>query len=406
MCYNYLRDIMEILADKLRPKKIDDIIGQKHLVGEGKILTNLVKNKKLFSMIFYGKPGIGKTSIATALVSELEMHYKFLNATVNNKSDFDTAIMEAKMYGDMVLIIDEIHRMNKDKQDLLLPYIENGTIILIGLTTSNPYHKINPAIRSRCQIFELHELSKEDIIDGLNKALPKLDNIKIDKDAIDYVANLASGDMRFALNLLEVAYYSSDKKITLEDIKKINNKPVFFHDKDGDGHYDVLSALQKSIRGSDVDASLHYLARLIEAEDLDSIYRRLSVIAYEDIGMANPGIGPRVMAAISAAELVGLPEARIPLGQIVVEMALSPKSNSSHLALDEAINDIRKGNTGNVPDNIKTSSPDYLYPHNYPNDWVKQNYMPKNLIGKKYYRPKNNKIEQSLNKLREEMRNE
>jgi hypothetical protein len=397
---------MEILADKLRPKKIDDIIGQKHLVGEGKILTNLVKNKKLFSMIFYGKPGIGKTSIATALVSELEMHYKFLNATVNNKSDFDTAIMEAKMYGDMVLIIDEIHRMNKDKQDLLLPYIENGTIILIGLTTSNPYHKINPAIRSRCQIFELHELSKEDIIDGLNKALPKLDNIKIDKDAIDYVANLASGDMRFALNLLEVAYYSSDKKITLEDIKKINNKPVFFHDKDGDGHYDVLSALQKSIRGSDVDASLHYLARLIEAEDLDSIYRRLSVIAYEDIGMANPGIGPRVMAAISAAELVGLPEARIPLGQIVVEMALSPKSNSSHLALDEAINDIRKGNTGNVPDNIKTSSPDYLYPHNYPNDWVKQNYMPKNLIGKKYYRPKNNKIEQSLNKLHEEMRNE
>lgn len=406
MCYNYLRDIMEILADKLRPKKIDDIIGQKHLVGEGKILTNLVKNKKLFSMIFYGKPGIGKTSIATALVSELEMHYKFLNATVNNKSDFDTAIMEAKMYGDMVLIIDEIHRMNKDKQDLLLPYIENGTIILIGLTTSNPYHKINPAIRSRCQIFELHELSKEDIIDGLNKALPKLDNIKIDKDAIDYVANLASGDMRFALNLLEVAYYSSDKKITLEDIKKINNKPVFFHDKDGDGHYDVLSALQKSIRGSDVDASLHYLARLIEADDLDSIYRRLSVIAYEDIGMANPGIGPRVMAAISAAELVGLPEARIPLGHIVVEMALSPKSNSSHLALDEAINDIRKGNTGNVPDNIKTSSPDYLYPHNYPNDWVKQNYMPKNLIGKKYYRPKNNKIEQSLNKLHEEMRNE
>ena len=406
MCYNYLRDIMEILADKLRPKKIDDIIGQKHLVGEGKILTNLVKNKKLFSMIFYGKPGIGKTSIATALVSELEMHYKFLNATVNNKSDFDTAIMEAKMYGDMVLIIDEIHRMNKDKQDLLLPYIENGTIILIGLTTSNPYHKINPAIRSRCQIFELHELSKEDIIDGLNKALPKLDNIKIDKDAIDYVANLASADMRLALNLLEVAYYSSDKKITLEDIKKINNKPVFFHDKDGDGHYDVLSALQKSIRGSDVDASLHYLARLIEAEDLDSIYRRLSVIAYEDIGMANPGIGPRVMAAISAAELVGLPEARIPLGQIVVEMALSPKSNSSHLALDEAINDIRKGNTGNVPDNIKTSSPDYLYPHNYPNDWVKQNYMPKNLIGKKYYRPKNNKIEQSLNKLHEEMRNE
>lgn len=397
---------MEILADKLRPKKIDDIIGQDHLIGKGKILSNLVKNKKLFSMIFYGKPGIGKTSIANALVNELNIHYKFLNATVNNKSDFDSAIAEAKMYGDMVLIIDEIHRMNKDKQDLLLPYIENGTIILIGLTTSNPYHKINPAIRSRCQIFELHELTKDDIVKGLKKALKDFKDITIEDESLDYIATLSSGDMRFALNLLEVAYYSSDKKINIEVIKKINSKPVFFHDKDGDGHYDVLSALQKSIRGSDVDASLHYLARLIEAEDLDSIYRRLSVIAYEDIGMANPGIGPRVMAAIQASELVGLPEARIPLGQIVVEMALSPKSNSSHLALDAAINDIRRGNTGNVPDNIKTTSPDYLYPHNYPNDWVKQNYMPKNLIGKKYYIPKDNKVEKSLNKLHEEMRSE
>ena len=397
---------MEILADKLRPKKIDDIIGQDHLIGKSKILSNLVKNKKLFSMIFYGKPGIGKTSIANALVNELNIHYKFLNATVNNKSDFDSAIAEAKMYGDMVLIIDEIHRMNKDKQDLLLPYIENGTIILIGLTTSNPYHKINPAIRSRCQIFELHELTKDDIVRGLKKALEDFKDITIDDESLDYIATLSSGDMRFALNLLEVAYYSSDNNINIEEIKKINSKPVFFHDKDGDGHYDVLSALQKSIRGSDVDASLHYLARLIEAEDLDSIYRRLSVIAYEDIGMANPGIGPRVMAAIHASELVGLPEARIPLGQIVVEMALSPKSNSSHLALDAAINDIRRGNTGNVPDNIKTTSPDYLYPHNYPNDWVKQNYMPKNLIGKKYYIPKDNKVEKSLNKLHEEMRSE
>ena len=397
---------MEILADKLRPKKLDDIIGQSHLIGEGKILTNLVKNKKLFSMIFYGKPGIGKTSIANALVNELNLHYKFLNATINNKADFDTAIMEAKMYGDMVLIIDEIHRMNKDKQDLLLPYIENGTIILIGLTTSNPYHKINPAIRSRCQIFELHELDSKDIKAGLKKALKNFEDIKVDNDTIEYIANLSSGDMRFALNLLEVSYYSGDKTITIETVKKINSKPVFFHDKDGDGHYDVISALQKSIRGSDVDAALHYLARLIEAEDLDIIYRRLSVIAYEDIGLANPGIGPRVMAAISAAELVGLPEARIPLGEIVVEMALSPKSNSSHLALDAALNDIHKGNTGNVPDNIKTSSTTYLYPHDYPNDWVKQNYMPKNLIGKKYYIPKNNKVEENLNKLHKEMRNE
>lgn len=398
---------MEILADILRPKKLDDVVGQTHLVGDNKIISNLVKNKKIFSMIFYGKPGIGKTSLAVAIVSELGIRYKMLNATVNNKADFDVSIEEAKMYGELVLIVDEIHRMNKDKQDLLLPYIENGTIILIGITTSNPYHKINPAIRSRCQIFELHELTTDDIIIGLNKGAKKLENIKIDKKTLEYIATLASGDLRYALNLLEMAYYStSDGEVSVETIKTINSKPVFFHDKNEDGHYDVLSALQKSIRGSDVDASLHYLARLIVAEDLDSIYRRLSVIAYEDIGMANPGIGPRLMAAISASELVGLPEARIPLGQIVTEMALSPKSNSSHLALDEALNDIYKGNTGNVPGHIKTNSKDYLYPNNYPNSWVKQQYLPDNLRTRKYYQPKNNKIENNLNKLHEEMKEE
>lgn len=390
---------MEILADKLRPTKLDDIIGQHHLIGKNKIFNNLISNKKLFSMILYGKPGIGKTSIAYALVNELNIKYKFMNATINNKNDFDIAINEAKLYKELVLIVDEIHRMNKDKQDLLLPFIEDGTIILIGLTTSNPYHKINPAIRSRCQIFELHELELNDIISGLKKAIKKLDNIKIDDDAINYIAKLSGGDMRFALNLLEVAYYTNNEKITIESIKLINSKPVMFHDKDDDGHYDVISALQKSIRGSDVDAALHYLARLIEAEDLDIIYRRLSVIAYEDIGLANPSIGPKVMAAIEAAEMLGLPEARIPLGTIVTEMALSPKSNSAYIALDRALNDIRMGNTGNVPNNIKTNSKEYIYPHNYPHDWVKQNYMPKNLIGKKYYIAKDNKIESNLNKI-------
>ena len=398
---------MENLANKMRPTKLNEIIGQKHLVGEGKILTNLVEHKHLVSMILYGRPGIGKTSIAHAIVSELKCHYKFLNATINNKQDFDIAIETAKMYDDMVLIIDEIQRMNKDKQYLLLPHIESGLITLIGLTTSNPYHKINPAIRSRVQIFELKDLTEEDILLGLKRACSNLENIKASDDALKYIAFCASGDFRSALNLLETAYYASkDFTITPDLVKSINAKPVFFHDKNEDGHYDVLSAFQKSIRGSDVDASLHYLARLIMAGDLDSIYRRMSVIAYEDIGLANPSIGPKVMAAISAAELVGLPEARIPLGTIVTEMALSPKSNSAHVALDNALNDINMGNVGSVPNHIKTSSPNYLYPHNYKNSYVKQEYLPEKLRGKKYYLAKDNKYENNLNKLWKEMRSE
>ena len=400
-------DAMEILANKMRPKKLEDIIGQDHLIGEGKILTNLVEHQHLCSMILYGKPGTGKTSIANALVNELNMPARFLNATMNNKQDFDIAIEEAKMHGEMMLVVDEIHRMNKDKQDLLLPYIESGLLILIGLTTSNPYHKINPAIRSRVQIFEVHELTVEDIKIALKRALGYLEGATLTDEGADFIAASSSGDVRSALNLLETAYYASkDQVITLELLQSIHTKPVFFHDKNEDGHYDVLSAFQKSIRGSDVDAALHYLARLIEAGDLDSIYRRMSVIAYEDIGLANPSIGPKVMAAIHASELVGLPEARIPLGTIVTEMALSPKSNSAHLALDEALNDIHKGNTGNVPNHIKTNSQTYLYPHNYPNSYVKQEYLPANLKGKKYYHPKMNKYEANLNKLWKEMRGE
>ncbi len=398
---------MEVLADKLRPTKINEVIGQSHLIGANKILTNLVKNKKIFSMIFYGKPGIGKTSIANALVNEFDMPYKFFNATINNKQDFDYAINEAKMAGEMILIIDEIHRMNKDKQDLLLPYIERGLIILIGLTTSNPYFKVNPAIRSRCQIFELKELNDADIVTGLKKANNYLENISIDDNTLKYIANLSNGDLRFALNLLEIAYYSSsDFLITIDHLKTINSKPVFAGDQNETGHYDLLSALQKSIRGSDVDAAVHYLARLLEQGDLDSIYRRLAVIGYEDIGLANPNIGTRIYSAVQLSELVGMPEARIILGEIVVEMAKSPKSNSAYIAINNAINDVKNGLTGPIPENIKFNTTTYLYPHDYENSWVKQTYLPDKLIGRKYYMPKKNIVEINLEKVDKERKGE
>ena len=394
---------MEPLAVIMRPEKLDDVIGQTHLIGENKVIRNLVNNKRLFSMILFGNPGIGKTTLALAIVNELGLRYRLLNAVINNKKDFEVVVEEAKMYNGMVLLMDEIHRLNKDKQDLLLPYLESGLITLIGMTTSNPYHKINPAIRSRCQIFELKSLSMDDIVVAINKVIEKdcLKDLKIDDDSIKFIAKLSNGDVRYTYNLLEVAYYStSDFNITLDVVKNVNNKPVSFYDNDESGHYDVISAFQKSIRGSDVNASLHYLARLIDAGDLDIIYRRMTVIAYEDIGLANPSIGPKVDACINACERLGLPEARIPLGVMIIEMALSPKSNSGHTALDNALNDINKGNIGNIPDHIKTNSKDYLYPHDYPNSFVKQQYLPNNLKGKKYYIPKEtSKYEQSLKKI-------
>ncbi len=394
------------LALKLAPSTLSEVIGQKHLIGEGKILTNLVKNKRVFSMILYGKPGIGKTSIANAIANDLGERYRFLNATINTKKDLDIVIEEAKMYDGMILIMDEIHRLNKDKQDILLPQLESGLITLIGMTTSNPYHAINPAIRSRCQLFELKELETEDIIEGLKRAIkhPDLKGIEIDDKSIELIAKLSGNDLRYAYNLLEVAFYSTDdKKITEEKIRKINNKPVFFSDKNGEGHYDVLSGLQKSIRGSDVDAALHYLARLTVEGDLDSIYRRLSVIAYEDIALANPAIGPRLDAAINAAERVGLPEARIPLGTIVVEMALSPKSNTAHIAFDEAIKDIEEGNVGTIPAHIKTNSPLYKYPHDYKGAYVVQQYLPDKLKNKKYYHPKDIGYEKNIKEIYERL---
>ena len=398
---------MELLANDIRPIKLNEVYGQNHLIGEGKILTNLVKNKKLFSMIFYGNPGCGKTSIANALVNELNMPYRMLNAVINKKTDFDIVIEEAKMNGQMILIIDEIHRMNKDKQDILLPYLENGKIIMIGLTTSNPYHSINPAIRSRCQIFEVKSLKPEDIVKILIKAKDNLEGIQIDDNCLNIISSSSNGDVRSALNLLEMAYYSSTDHIITEDVlKSINAKPIIYIDKNDDNYYNSISALQKSIRGSDADAAVYYLGVLLEAQDLDIIFRRLSVIAYEDIGFANPSIGPKLDAAINAATRVGFPECIIPLSEIVIEMALSPKSNSAYLAIDKALTTIRTKNCGSVPKHIHTNSKDYLYPHNYKNSWVKQQYLPDNIKNEKFYYPKNNAYENNLNKIDNEKKNQ
>jgi len=407
------------LAYRMRPKNIDEIIGQKHLVGEGKVIRRMVSANKLASMILFGPPGTGKTSMAEALAKSLGLPYRELNAVIDKKKDMEIVVEEAKMTGSMVLILDEVHRLDKAKQDYLLPHLENNLLTMIGCTTSNPYHSINPAIRSRTHLFELEALKPTDISVALEHALTDVDegygneDIIVSDEALTHFSESANGDLRAALNGLELAVSSTpfdsnnEKVITLEIAEECMQKKSFSHDKGGDAHYDVLSAFQKSIRGSDVNASLHYLGRLIEAGDLESIARRLVVMAYEDIGIASPQAGPRALAAVQAAERLGFPEARIPLAVAVTELALSPKSNSAYTALDSALSDIRKGNTGDIPAHLKDAHYSgakeigrgigYKYPHSYDDGWVKQQYLPDNIKRKKYYLPKeNSKFERAI----------
>lgn len=407
------------LAYRMRPKKLEDIVGQDHLVGKDKIIYRMVKTNYLSSMILYGPPGIGKTSIATAIAGSTKIAFRMLNAVVNNKKDLEIVAEEAKMSGKVILLLDEVHRLDKGKQDFLLPFLESGKITLIGATTNNPYHAINPAIRSRCQIFELNPLLPENIETLLKQALLDKENgfgnmhVRIDDEAISHLAQMSGGDVRAALNALELAVLSTDPDqdgmicITLSIAEECIQRKSFTHDNKGDAHYDVLSAFQKSIRGSDVNAALHYLARLIEAGDLQSISRRLLIIAYEDIGLANPQAGPRALAAIEVAERVGFPEARIPLATIVIELCLSPKSNSAYKALDAAIQDIHTKRIGEVPKHLKDAhyqgakelgrGIDYKYPHDFENGWVQQQYLPNALKDSVYYHPKETgKFEQAL----------
>ena len=394
------------LAFRIRPNSIEEIIGQEHLIGKNSILYNSIKEKIPLSFILYGTPGTGKTTIAIAYASSIHLPYISLNAVTSNKKDLEDAINLAKKNPPYILIIDEVHRINKDKQDILLPFIEDGTIYLIGATTANPYISINKAIRSRTHLLEVKKLSYDEIVLGLKNAIssPKgLNNsIKVDDEILTYIAKSSNGDFRFALNYLEIISLSfKNEEITLDKVKSIVKVSNIQLDKNEDDHYNAVSALQKSIRGSDVNASLYYLARLCAANDLDSIARRLLVTAYEDIGLANPNLCVRTKIAIDSAKEVGFPEAVIPLGDVVIELALSPKSkagaNSIHYAMD-----LVQSNPLDVLDYLKLTPVNTLdidkYPYNRPDLWVKMQYLPELIKNIKIYQPSfNSQYEKVLN---------
>ena len=407
------------LAYRMRPTCLEEVVGQQHLVAPGKIIARMIAAKQLSSMILYGPPGIGKTSIASAIAGTTKYAFRTLNAATDSKKELQIVIEEAKMSGTVILLLDEIHRLDKPKQDFLLPHLENGRVILIGATTENPYIAINPAIRSRTQIFELIPLTPEEIHQALKRALTDetkgLGNydVEITDGAMHTLTHFSNGDVRSSLNALELAVKSTPENedgkiiITEEIAGNCLQRKVFAHDKNGDQHYDVISAFQKSIRGSDVDAALHYMARLIEAGELITLIRRLLVIAYEDIGLANPAGASRAVLAVQAAEKLGLPEARIPLANAVIELALSPKSNTAISSIDAALSDVRQGKSGNIPSHLQDAhyqgaqklgrGTNYQYPHNYPNHWVKQQYLPDTLKHTQYFQPDpTSKFEEAL----------
>ena len=387
--------IRKPLAFRLRPNDISEVIGQSHLVGPQGFLKKSIESNSLFSIIFFGPPGCGKTSIAEAYAKSLGVKYFKLNAVTNNKKDLESVIEESKAYSEAIIIMDEVHRLNKDKQDILLPYIEEGSIYLLGMTTQNPYMVINKAIRSRCQLLEVKPLTVEETIEGLRRAIKHpngLNNeIKITEKGLEKIAKLTNGDLRYALNYLEVIKMSVNKRnIDVKDIENIIKVPNWQMDENENEHYDSVSALQKSIRGSDVDAALYYLARLCIVQDLESIIRRLTVTAYEDVGLGNPGAVDRVINACNVAERVGFPEAIIPLGFAVVDLALSPKSKQACLAIERAM-EYASTHPMDVMDYLKLTpvnvQEEDKYPYDRPDLWAKIQYLPNLIKDKKFYVP-------------------
>lgn len=394
---------MSNLATRMRPQKIEDVIGQEHLTAPDKILGRMVAAKQMSSIILYGPPGTGKTSMASALSGSLNIPFEYFNASTDDKKKLQTIAKEAEKQP-VILLLDEIHRLDKPKQDFLLPYTENGQIILVGATTENPYISINPAIRSRATLLEIKSVTADAIADLLEQSLTKdsvLKDYKVDvsRDTLLFIANNTDGDVRKALNSFELAILSTPADqdtvtITTQVMEEILQKKVLAGDKDGNEHYNLLSAFQKSIRGSDVNASLHYLARLILSGDLIGICRRLSIIAFEDIGLANPTAVTLTKNAIDVARDTGFPEARIPLAMAVVELALSPKSNNAYMALDHAIADINDPEIDTtIPPHLrdahykgadKMGVVGYNYPHDFNAHYTPQQYLPTSLTNAFY----------------------
>lgn len=387
------------LAYRMRPQKIEDLIGQEHLTATDKIIGRMVAAKHFSSIIVYGLPGTGKTSLAYAMSGSLGLPFEYFNASTDDKKKLQQIATKARDAQDgLIMLLDEIHRLDKPKQDYLLPFLEEGSLFIVGATTENPFISIAPAIRSRAQLLEIKPVNKEDIIKLLERAiktdveLSKL-KISVSRETLEFLANSVNGDARSALNALELAVLSTPEvdqtiSITSEIIEQCIQRKNIGGDKDGNEHYNLLSALQKSIRGSDVDASLHYLARLIEAGDLISICRRLAVISHEDIGLANNEAVIITKFAIDTAREVGFPEARIPLANAVVQLALSPKSNNAYKALDLATTDLSSGNDMSIPMHLRDTHfkgaavmgyKGYKYPHDFPKHWVLQNYLPNSI---------------------------